>query len=183
MTRARWDQVLVLSGIPGAGKTFYARWLEQRGYGRVSVDELLGRPSGSWSQLERAVLAAINGDDAALRTEAATSPGVVVEWGFHTSDLGRLASMVDRGYVAWYFDGARAAALEGWRNAHPGKSEEVWHEQVRMLNEAWSQILSVYGKNVIDTVNDLGVYLAPEEIDRRLGLAHDHVDSSSLPDA
>ncbi len=52
-----------------------------------------------------------------------------------------------------------------------------------MLNEAWSQILSVYGKNVIDTVNDLGVYLAPEEIDRRLGLAHDHVDSSSLPDA
>ncbi len=52
-----------------------------------------------------------------------------------------------------------------------------------MLDDAWSQIQSAYGENVIETVNDLGVYLAPEEIDRRIGLRSDRVDSASLPDA
>ncbi len=63
--------------------------------------------------------------------EAATYSGIVVEWGFHTGDLSRLVSMVERGYVAWYFDGARPAALDGWRNAHPEEPEEDWHAQVR----------------------------------------------------
>ena len=183
MTKARLDGVLVISGLPGTGKSVYARWLEQRGWGRVSVDELLGRASVSWSRLERAVVAAINGDDGALRTEAATYPGVVVEWGFHTNDLGRLVSMVERGYVAWYFDGARPAALAGWRNAHPGEPEGDWHAQVRKLDDAWSQIQAAYGENLIETVNHLGVYLAPEEIDGRIGLRRDRVDSTSLPDA
>lgn len=92
-------------------------------------------------------------------------------------------SLVERGYIAWYFDGARPAALDGWRRAHPGAPDEVWHDQVRRLDEARSQIEAIFGANVIETVSGSGLYLAPEEIDRRLGSALDQVDSSPFPDA
>jgi hypothetical protein len=165
--------VLIISGLPGAGKTHYAKWLEARGHGRVSIDETVNKPAKDWSRLQVAVVAAINGEDEPLRFEAGAYRGVVIEWGFHPLDMGRLSEMIRRGYIAWFFDGDRAAANESWREAHPGDPDDVWLEQVARLDGVKPEIRTMYGSNIIETVHPGPVHLSPEKINRRLGCPAD----------
>lgn len=166
---AKSSRVLILSGLPGAGKTHFADWLRDRGWGRVSVDQ----PQRYSLSLHAAFQRAFNGDDGPLLTEAARYPGVVIEWGFHPIDLPKLSRLISRGYNAWYFDGDQTAALASWREVWKGVPDHVWQNQVDRLDAAGPEIRRLYGQKIVTTVTqgpEGPEHMPDEEIAERLGL-------------
>ena len=122
-------RLLILSGLPGAGKTTYACWLERRGWGRLSVDHSDQAPA-----LATAWWRAVGGDDTQLYAIARSYTGVVIEWGFSPARLSEVKAMIDSGYDAWYFDGDHQAALASWKTAWPDMPEGLWRGQVTGLD-------------------------------------------------
>lgn len=154
------SDILLITGLPGSGKTRYTQWLEARGWGCVRYDDEPKRLDP-----------VISGDDTTLLAEAARFPnGFVIEWGFPGQYLGRVRSMIARGYRAWYFDGDRAAAFAGWKSVHPDVDERTWRIQVANLDGVKPQIREVFGSRMLTTVFPGPRYLTEEEIDTQLGL-------------
>jgi hypothetical protein len=118
-----------------------------------------------------ALVAAINGaDDGLIALPKQYKHGLVIEWGFSTADLERVKALINRGFDAWYFDGHREAALQGWTRAHPDWNPSLWHTQVGALDANWPAIGSLYRGRIIMTVARGPWHLPPEHIHRLMGL-------------
>jgi hypothetical protein len=159
------SDVLILSGIPGAGKSFYARSLEGLGWDRVSMDEVFQKPVLGLTPLEHAVCLAIGGDDSGIQTRL-SGKALVVEWGFHVNDFPKVEHMIrDRGYVGWYFEADRMTAQRGWSKEHPGDITE-WTRQVDSLDARSANIDALYAhRRIVTTLRD-GTYRTIEDIDK-----------------
>jgi hypothetical protein len=158
--------ILILSGLPGIGKSELAEALQLEGWLRLSVDEEDKAPP----RLRAAWSSAFNGIDSGLRSLAATCPGVVIEWGFHTVDLPTIEALIDRGYDVWYFDGDRGTALAGWKTAHPTSPEHSWYDQVERLDKAAIRIARLFGPKALTTTRPDGTRLTVEEIRAHIGV-------------
>jgi hypothetical protein len=157
------SEILLLSGLPGAGKSEYSKHLERRGWLRLEHDAAI--------PAERAAIeAAISGNDEPLLTLVlGPSKGVVLEWGFHPDNLPQLKAMIGRGYNAWYFDGDRGAARAAWQRAWPETDVAVWDAQCDRLTEHKSEIAEIYGSHVVTTIRADG-HVRHEVIDRLIGV-------------
>jgi hypothetical protein len=156
--------VLLLSGLPGAGKSHFAKWLEGCGWGRLESDDADPR-------VREVLGAAVGGSDEPLLSERRKYPlGLVLEWGFPMDWLPQLRAMIGRGYNAWYFDGDREAALQGWTNAHQGWDVGLWHQQVQRLDARWPEICPLYRSKILTTVGPGPWHLPEQEIHRLMGL-------------
>jgi len=157
--------VLLISGIPGSGKTRYAKWLEGHGW-RVESDRL-GPSSDSLSEGFRR---AVEGDDGPLLEAAGESPGLVVEWGFPVQALPLVEAMIRRGYKAWYFEGDRDAALTAWTsNWASVQPKENWWAQVAGLDSVLPRIRAIYVNRIIRTVEAGPTHLAEPDIHKLMG--------------
>ena len=114
---------IVVSGVPGTGKSTYASWLHQT-YGFVHQDvDRQGLPSAS----------------------VLTQRPLVVDWGFPANEPGLtdcialIRSWKTTGAKVWWFDGDREAALESFlkRGTVPKQS---WDYQMQGINDNWSKI-------------------------------------------
>ena len=126
---------IVLTGVPGTGKSTYASWLHQT-YGFVHQDvDRQGLPSGS-------VLA---------------RRPLVVDWGFPANEPGLtdcialIRTWRTTGAKVWWFDGDRDAALASFlkRGTVPKQS---WDCQMRGINDNWSKIEAAIDGRV-DTIS------------------------------
>lgn len=163
--------LLVISGVPGAGKTRYTCDLEARGWIRIEQDAFTERlPS---DELEALWLVAIGSPfdaDVAAFAEATkrTAQPVVVEVGFHVPFLWTLECLRCRGARSWWFTGDRAACLRDWRQAHsPRYPDSVWQTQMAYIDAALPLIEPTYGANLLAT-NPASGRLSTEQIDARV---------------
>ncbi len=136
---------IVLSGVPGTGKSTYACWLHET-YGFVHQDvDRQGLPPGS----------------------ALAQRPLIVDWGFPANEPGLrgcitlIRSWKTTGAQLWWFDGDREAALASFlkRGTVPKQS---WDYQMKGINDNWSKIeAEIDGR--IDTIsaNDR---LTPEQV-------------------
>lgn len=86
---------LLIAGIPGTGKSQFARWLVQsHGFAHFDVDNPShrGRSVDRWLAQQR----------------------LVIDWGFPVSELQTVEWLVERGVSHWWFDGDRDAAAESF---------------------------------------------------------------------
>ncbi len=163
-------QFLLLSGLPGAGKTHYACELERRGWLRLSSDQ--------WQLADPRVISAwhgvLTGSDNAVYSLTSAVAGIVVEWGFHTNDLPKIEAIARRGHCCWYLDGDREAALEAWRRRWQlTMPDSVWTAQADRLAAAAERIRAIYGDRIIRTVcsGPAGpVHMPPDELFARMGI-------------
>jgi hypothetical protein len=96
---------VLIAGIPGTGKTAFARWLvDHHGFVRCPAGE---EPDEAFSS---EVL------------EALVHPRLVIDWGFPANEphltecLAFIESLIKRGVRAWWFDGDRNAAHASFRD-------------------------------------------------------------------
>jgi energy-coupling factor transporter ATP-binding protein EcfA2 len=154
--------VLLITGIPGSGKSTFLDHLQTLGWRVLRGDEY-----GSWGERDSVAWdAAMRGDDTQLRALAHEDDiGLAIEWGFLGSNLAIVEGLINGGHRVWFFDGDRAAAYESWRRAHPSTPEEVFRAQVRGLDESDAHEISrVIGPRRIDVVAPGPTYLSLAEI-------------------
>lgn len=183
-TGVRWTfvqigDILILSGLPGAGKTHYAKSLERQGWARLESDKVDKRTDALAEGFKLAVPVNLDRkpNDRPLLAAASGFKGLVIEWGFRVDHLPLVEAMAARGYDAWYFDGDWRAAYQGWRARESRRPPDErqpdvnWFNQTAALERAWLRIRALYGSNVISTVLPGPTYLTESEIDRLLGLS------------
>jgi hypothetical protein len=192
--------VLILWGIPGAGKTEFAKWLIERLNGlRIDSDELSHQPL---TVLEVAWLGVIRAEPGApaafMRAARSTGRPIVVEYGVwavrETIEL--LGQLQTLGAEPWWFDSSpRAAALQAWRERNRRVAEqrragspiespmffstdEPWYRVVITIEANWDLLKAFYGPTrmlVTVTATDHGGYChsAPSTIYEMMTAAGD----------
>lgn len=139
---------LLIPGIPGTGKSTFARWLAgEHGYLRYPSGEEPG--STFFADIERA---------------RRTSDNVVIDWGFSVRMLDSVRSLIASGVEQWWFDGDRDAALQAFlaRTGHPG-TRAAWDVQLRNIEEHWDEFAVTFDGRMLDVVAPGPVHLPNEE--------------------
>lgn len=159
--------ILLICGIPGAGKTTFARWLEKtKGFLDLDVerDETLCQAGLEelWEEVftKRSVHPFLD----ALRK---LNRPVVIDWGFPPSCLNIVRALQKQGVQVWWFDGDRAAARRKFI-----ERGTVWVEcldiQMIDIESEWKEIAAVIGANVLNVLDKDGMFLSPEAIYERI---------------
>lgn len=152
-------RLVVLWGVPGAGKSTFARWLVQEmGYEHVETDAAV--LDGPATALQRAWITAGNarGIEAFVEAVGGNALPVVVEYGMWADDdhLVHLGYLRQLGAEPWWFDGERSAAKEAWRekNRRAGRliEDAIWDRVVGVIDQNWAHIEAFFGSRVLRTI-------------------------------
>lgn len=153
---------LLVTGIPGAGKSTYLDHLESRGWRVLRGDEANGWPPGYHEAWNAAWL----GSPAKLVSLAQQEPvGLAVEWGFKAVHLANVVALHGAGFEAWFFDGDDGAAYARWRRKHPRDPHSDFNDQITGLRGISADIAAAFGERRIVTIPADGPALTAEEIE------------------
>lgn len=162
---------LILWSYPGAGKSYFARWLSKhKGFDQIDTDELNNRPR---APLEEMWWRAVNGYapvatfiDAAARH----SRPIVTEYGVWglPETVARLGELQRHGATLWWFDADRDACFEAWkaenirlRRPFP---DRLWADVVSSIDRHWTELATIFGSHVVRTLDRGPRRVDPEEI-------------------
>lgn len=164
---------LLLTGIPGSGKSYFASWLGAHGWGMLIGDRIPISSQGvrlAWNQL-------LQGNDLLLEAQMSQfKPGYVIEWGFPAHALPAVELLIAQGFDAWFFDGDREAARAAWLSAWSRTDDSDWRSQVAGLDSIDREITRVFFGRRIQAIGPSGAYLKPQRIAQLLGIATDRSD-------
>jgi hypothetical protein len=151
---------LLISGLPGAGKSFFVDWLaETRGFAVLKADD-------GGVAFRRLWRVARSGNAGLVRMWLLPSVlrRLVLEVGFPPEpEIVAVRTLVAAGFSAWWFTAEPADAFRGWRQAWPGTDRGAFDHQVERIATNWSTIQNLFPGHVIQTVRD-GKRMSPEEI-------------------
>ncbi len=163
-------RLVLLSGIPGTGKSTYGRWLAQR-HGVLHLDIENG-------DLERHNLAQAWG---ASVVAPAASPQPIVDalrrlnrhvafdWGYPPVWLPFVMAMHRAGVTTWWFDGDRAAARRRFLKRGT-VSVQALDIQMQGIAAVDSDIRTFYGERIVEVIGADGIFTDPDVIYRRMFL-------------
>jgi hypothetical protein len=156
-------RLILLSGIPATGKTFFGRWLaREHDFIHVeiedkSVREALGIERG-WDALKD-----YRKPGPLITTIKHLGPRVVFDWGFSPAWLFVVSRFGQRGAELWWFDGDRARAREEFRMRKPG-ALDAFDRQLSRITRSWTGIDAVFGRRQIEVLSPSGERMPPESI-------------------
>jgi hypothetical protein len=156
--------LLLVSGLPGAGKSTYCEWLAQvHDYIHWETDAHLAE----WDQL---IMAGPNLQTATAARTAMRGLGkdVVVEWGFLPKFLPLVRLMGQVGFDLWWFGGNEVAARQSWQKRSIRLDDRLFDGQLASIQAAWPRIEPVYRGHTIDTVSPGPTHMDNVEIYRHM---------------
>lgn len=156
---------LLVAGIPGTGKSTFARWLvSEHGYVRCPSGEEPG--TNFFRDIDEA---------------RQTSENVVIDWGFPVGMLDTVRLLIASGVEPWWFDGDRDAALEAFlaRTGHPA-TRAAWDVQLGSIEEHWDNLASTFEGRILDVISTGPVHVSNVERWQRI---QSHRDASLSRDA
>jgi len=155
---------LLVSGVPGAGKSYFLKWLSrEQGYRTLHVDDSADVPSVN-SILSPAMRARIAEAKAAARR---LGEKIAIEYGFPPdSARDHVEALRAAGFDAWWFHSdnyteAFRAYIKGKENV-PGAAED-FHSQVDKIIAHWPSLQRLFKARMIMSLNG-SVHLKPEVI-------------------
>ena len=164
-------RVLILWGVPGAGKTTFADWLvDNKGFIRIDSD--FGGAGNSKAAIAwRAFLNRSGTPEAFMKVAHYSQQAIVLEFGMYAT-LGAIALLEqfrDAGAEVWWFDGDRDEAFEAWKreNRKSGRifdtGERKWTEVVRYIDDNRDAIDDFFGSKIARTIGGGPVHVPPSE--------------------
>jgi len=158
----RMKNAILISGIPGCGKSTFGRWMESaHGYRHVDMEH---------GGLDRDGLHKVwddyhSGSDTVSFPRALSTfkVPVILDWGFPVEFLPVVDRMKSGGVNLWWFDGARSAARELFcqRKTVP---VENFDRQVASISAHWDKIAAVFAGRIIKILSPDGSRLSHEVI-------------------
>ena len=151
MTTAQRD-LLLLTGIPGTGKTFYGdKFATEFGFAHYDLEDQ--RTLSRFSSLGQLVSELVS-----------VKKNVVVSWGFNPVDppsLELIRLLRNAGFKLIWFDGNRAAALQAFRNRRT-VSEELLAAQIQRIER--NKIVEQLKPTIINSFDAYGQFKPPAEL-------------------
>jgi len=144
------DNHLLITGIPGTGKTTVGNYLREH-FGFIHYDFE-----------DENVLKLFGQDKNRFISRALTRKRVVITWGFmpygHTEHVFEIKR---RGFILIWFDGDRDAALREFSKRGTVSGEQF---QIQLSNINSSGVLSMINPHIINTFDSRGRFRTLEEI-------------------
>jgi hypothetical protein len=158
---------VLISGIPGSGKSHFGRWLAQhKGAFTVDVDTFGVRAAGLqpvWEAFKQTL-------DARQLIEQLSRRHALWAWVWGFPPLTRIEvvrAFVAGGAAGWWFGGDR-----GWARKYfcerDNTAGERFDRQCADIDAAWPAIQAIFGEHLVDTIAPDGTRLPCEEIYRRI---------------
>lgn len=171
----RLGQLVILWGVPGVGKSTFARWLaEKKGYDHIDTDAVVLGSATTRVQAAWAMLGYADGPEGFIAAATAHPRPLAVEFGMWANELGlQLIGRLRRlGGEPWWFDGHREAAREAWRqeNRRSGRpfEDERWGIVVGVIDINWPRIQRFFGHRIVRTIESGGRHVPPAETYRTM---------------
>jgi hypothetical protein len=160
------EPVLLISGIPGSGKSTFGRWLDET-HSFLYVDmEAEGidrhglRPS--WEQF----LGDLSSRVFCSRLFDHPKP-VALDWGFPVTSLLVVIALQRQGVQPWWFTGDRLFARTNFLNAK-GPDPRPFDCQYADISAHWASIAPVFSDRIIRMVRQDGNCMPYDEVYREL---------------
>src|SRR5579864_3933811 len=164
--------LMILWGVPGAGKSTFARWLaDNKGFTHVDTDAVVmgrAKPSTLTEAWQRTFSRA-TAPAAFVEKVAGHGHPVVAEYGLWANDgnIALLRDLQQLGADPWWFDGARLAAFSAWRdeNRRAGRNlgDGLWHQVVAEINKNWQSLDKFFGAaRIVRTIETGPTHIPPE---------------------
>ncbi len=154
--------LVLIAGIPSAGKTYYGDWL-QANHGFVHIDDVSRsrlRQYGLQEVWEQSLLVR-DAHPFAAELQRRERPAVL-NWAFPADCLAFLGLLKHAGFTLWWFDAdLKAARREHIRN---GKDARAFDSQVSDIAAHRVQIETLFRPNMLRVLSRSGERMAPEAI-------------------
>lgn len=162
-------RVLILWGVPGTGKSTFAKCLgKEHGYVHIDTDAG-GEGETKAAKAWRAVLNGTGTPEQFVKIASYNPQPVVTEYGMFANDQGiaLLGRLRDAGAEAWWFDGDRQAAFKAWQDenkkARPTFVDPMWHNVVRVIDTNYAALKEFFGDKMVRTIEAGPVHVPPED--------------------
>jgi len=156
-------RMLLIAGIPAAGKSHFCAWLAEH-HGFVHVDP--ERPgcldelsiTGAWGQ-------ALREDDPTelLSALRALGPRVVLDWGFPPHRIDFVEELKAIGVTLWWFDADHGRAREEFIRRRI-VSQAALEIQMPAIQKRWDQLRELFHPNIIRVLDSAGQRLDSNDI-------------------
>ena len=164
--------IVLISGIPGAGKSFFGRWLVANKsflHFEFEQDKLpISLEKHGLTQVWERFSNDTNSHEFIDGLRNLNQP-VALDYGFPVNDL--CLSMVQRfckaGITPWWFTGDRLQARIHMLVDKPNNGPN-FDKQYASITEGWPKISQLFGSNIIQTVPPDGTHVSPVEIYTRI---------------
>jgi hypothetical protein len=156
--------LLLISGLPGAGKSCYCRWLaEEHNYVHWGTD-------AKWDEWRQLISVRPNLASATAICNAVRRLGtnVAVEWGYSPGNLPLVKLLGQTGFELWWFAGDEEAARQSWLLRPVVLDQVLFDTQMAAIHKAWPSIEAAYPGRVLETVTPGPIYMDNAEIYRQM---------------
>jgi len=160
------EPVLLLSGIPGSGKSTFGRWLqERRGFAHVDM-EADGLDAHDLRRAWQVFLGDPSSRDFCRQLFSLPRP-VALDWGFPVTCLPLVRALQQQGIRAWWFTGDRLFARINFQTAK--KSDpRLFDRQYADISAHWSEISPMFADRVVRTIRQDGSCVSCDQVLQKL---------------
>ena len=162
--RPATEPLVVVSGIPGTGKSTFGEWCA-RNRGFVHIDAEHGGIAAAGLSVEWSVVARLPPGNVEPLVGALRRLGqpVIFDWGYPPAFLPLVRTLHAAGMRAWWFDGDRDAARRRFLERGTVSVAALDH-QMASITGAWAELSAFYGRRVVEVIRPGGSFRSPSEI-------------------
>ena len=163
---------LFISGVPATGKTWLGNWLAQtRGYVHIDAEKNRGADLDrenlhrEWKEL----LDTGRANNFIIAAERLKRP-FVINWGFPMRYLSAVDALRRAGVDLWWLHADRGQARTALIEREKKKPEheripvECFDRQMDEIEQHWSRIEQIFGKNMVDGLKPDGSQRPPDKL-------------------
>jgi hypothetical protein len=160
--------IILLAGIPAAGKSTYACWMQKHERFLHLDVERPGVLTEAGLQAEWDAIFRKNHDTGAL-VAALRGRGsrVVIDWGFPPCWLTVINALQAQGVDAWWLDGDRHSSRRAFLARGTGSLGD-YEAQMTAISEGWADIAATFRDKVIRTIESGPSYVPEPEFYARI---------------